>query len=156
MSEHVNGAVVDLLTTLPNDTAELHMVVPGSNQRTGWVITMAGPGHPKTVALNNETSRKQLLLEQRIEQARVNGRKFKSEDKQPDDNRREFIESLVARMVTWTWQGQPALKIGDEDIVFSDKAAVELLLRPVMGLYVAQIVDAVVDERFFMKGSATN
>lgn len=149
--EKVNGVSVDLSATLPSDTAELHMVVPGSNKRNGWVITMAGPGHAKTVALNNETARKQLQLDQRIEQARVNGRKFKSEDKQPDEQRREFIESLVARIVTWT-----PISIGDEKFEFSDKTAIDLLSRPVMGPYVAQIVDAIIDERFFMKDSANN
>lgn len=147
----LNGAVTDLSALIPEDTSPLYIVVPGTNKRTGWVITLAGPGHPKTVALNNETARKQLLLEQRIENARVNGRKFKSEDKQPDEQRREFIESLVARMVTWT-----PIKIGDEAFEFSDKIAVDLLSRPVMGPYVAQIVDALIAEGAFMKDSAIN
>lgn len=150
MSE-ANASVVDLTAIMPSDTADLHIVAPGTNKRIGWVITIAGPGHDKTVAFNNGNERKRLALEQRIESSRVNGRKWKGDDKQPDDSRREFIEGLVARIVTWT-----PVDIGAGPVAFSDKAAVELLLNPKMGPFVAQIVDFLLDERSFTTGSATD
>lgn len=151
MSDASPPAAVDLTAIMPADTADLHIVAPGTNRRTGWVITFAGPGHERAIALSNNAQRKRLALEQRIEQARVNGRKWKGDDKQPEENRREFIEDLVGRIVTWT-----PVDIGDGPIAFSDKAAVELLLRPKMGFAVAQISDFLLDERSFTTGSATD
>lgn len=142
---------VDLSGTLPVDTAVLYTVIPGTNKRSGWDIVMAGPGHAKTIALNSENERKRLLLEQRIESARINSRKWKPEDKQADESRREFVESLVARIVSWT-----PVNFGDGPVEFSEKAAVTLLLSPRLGGYVTQIVDFLIDERTFMKDSANN
>lgn len=147
----LNGAVTDLSAFMPDDTSELYTVVPGTNKRTGWVITLAGPGHAKTVAANNEASRKQLHREQMQENSRVNGRKYKAEDRQPEEQRREFIDGLVARIVTWT-----PVRIGAETFEFSDKTAADLLLRPAMGPYVAQVVDALIADGAFMKGSASD
>lgn len=151
MSEQQPADAVDLSALIPIDTADLHIVAPGTNERTGWVITFAGPGHPKTIAINNETSRKQLEEAKRIKQAQANGRKYKADDVQPEESRREFIEGLVARMVAWT-----PVKIGAETFEFSDKVAVDLLLRPVMGAFVSQIVEFLIDERTFTKDSANS
>lgn len=150
MDTETNKPVVaNLADDLPMDTADLHVVKPGTNKRTGWVVTFAGPGHPKTIALNNETSRKQLDEAKRIKQQQANGRKVKIDDEQPEENRREFIEGLVARIVTWT-----PVDFGEGPVEFSDQAAVTLLLDPKKGSYVAQFVDFLIDDRAFMKGSA--
>jgi hypothetical protein len=144
-------AVTNLADALPMDTADLYIVRPGTSKRTGWVITMAGPGHPQTIELNNETSRKQLDETRTIKQQQANGRKVKIDEEQPEDNRREFVESLVARIVTWT-----PVDFGDGPVEFSPKAAVNLLLDPKKGAYVGQIVDYLIAEKSFMKGSATD
>ena len=145
------GEVVDLSDLLPQDTAELHMLIPGTNKRLGWVLTMAGPGHPKTVAASNENRRKDLQRSARIEQAQVNGRKYKADDVQPDESRRDFVAGLVARIVDWT----PVRFSKDSPpITFNDAAAVDLLLQPRMAPYVAQITDFVLDEKSFMTASA--
>lgn len=160
MNDVVNGApVVDLSggEALPADSAVLHIVLPGTNKRTGWDVTFAGPGHPKTIALNNETSRKQLHRQEQIERAQVNGRKWKGDDKTPDEQRREFVEGLVARVISWT-----PVNFGDGPVEFNEgdatapKRAVDLLLKPKLGAYVAQFVDFLIDERTFMKDSANN
>jgi hypothetical protein len=143
-------AVANLMDDLPMDTSDLHVVKPGTNKRTGWVVTFAGPGHPKTIALNTETLRKQLDEAKRIKQSQANSRKVKLDDEQPEDSRREFIEGLVARIVTWS-----PVDFGEGPIEFSDKAAVALLLDPKKGAYVSQFVDFLIDDRAFMKGSAT-
>jgi hypothetical protein len=142
------NTVTNLVDDLPMDTADLHVVKPGTNKRTGWVVTFAGPGHPKTIALNNEASRKQLDESKRIKQQQANGRKVKIDDEQPEENRREFIEGLVARIVTWT-----PVDFGNGPVEFSDTAAVELLLDPKKGAYVSQFVDFLIDDRAFMKDS---
>lgn len=159
MVDHVNGVVIDLsgADAIPADTAVLRTVFPGSNKPTGWNITFAGPGHPKTVALNNETSRKQLQKAALIERAQANGRSWKGDDLSTDDVRREFVEALVARMLSWT-----PVNFGDGVVEFTEsdaaapKRAVELLLKPKLGSYVSQCVDFLVEERTFMKGSASD
>jgi hypothetical protein len=151
MSEHVNGAVVvaNMADDLPMETAELHIVKPGTSIKTGWVITMAGPGHPKTVALGNKESRKTLEEQRRIKLQQARGQRVKIDDVEPEENAREFVEGLVARIVTWT-----PVDFGAGQVDFSEKAAVELLLDPNKGMYVGQIVDFLIAERSFMKGSA--
>lgn len=144
--------VANLAGDLPEDTADLHIVVPGTNKRTGWVITLAGPGHPQTVALANEYERKRLQKSSAIEKAQVNGRKWKGDDDvQPDDSRRESVASVVARVVTWT-----PVDFGNGAIEFTPKAAVDLFMDPKKGAYFSQIVDFITAERAFMKDSALN
>jgi hypothetical protein len=159
MDAQIIGAIADLsgADALPSDTGTLQTVFPGTNKRTGWDVTFAGPGHPKTIALNQETSRKELHKSEQIERARVNGRKWKGDDKTPDEQRREFIEGLVARIVCWT-----PVNFGEGPVEFAEgdatapKRAIELLLKPKLGAYVAQFVDYLIDERAFMKDSANN
>lgn len=141
----------DLSSFLPSDTGDLHVVIPGTNKPMGWVITLAGPGHAKTIALNNEGSRKRLHRQSEIERAQVNGKKWRVEEQTPEESTRDFVAGLVARIVTWT-----PIKLGSETIEFSESAAIDLLLRPEMGHYVGQIVDYLVGERAFMKGSANS
>jgi hypothetical protein len=86
MTDQVNGAalaVADLSDVMPQSSGVLHIVVPGTNKRTGWQITFAGPGHPKTVAQNEELARAALDKQERIEFAQVNQRKWKTDGKQP-------------------------------------------------------------------------
>ena len=142
---------VDLGGFLPNDTAQLHIVIPGTNKRTGWVVTMAGPGHAQSIALSNEASRKYLHTQALQEQARVNGRKWKADDKQADDQRREFIESLVGRIVDWT-----PVCIGSEVIKFTPASATAFLLRPYMGPYISQFTEFLLDDKAFMTDSSND
>lgn len=158
MSQSVNGAVVaaDLSGAMPADTAVLYTVFPGTNKRTGWNITFAGPGHPKTIAFNNDAERKRLHKAAMIERAQVNGRKWKGdEDKQPDESRRESVESWVARIVSWTpvdFGGGP-VEFNEGDATAPTRA-VELLMQPKLGAYLLQMVEFMLDEKSFMTDSA--
>ena len=143
--------VVDLSADLPLDTIELKMLRPGTDEPNGWVLTMAGPAHPKTVAFQNERKRARLQREAAIEAAQVNGRKYKPEQKTAEESDNETIRWIVSRIVTWT-----PIKLGEQTIAFTDEAAVELLLRPVMAPYLQQIVDYIGAERAFMPRSATS
>ena len=150
MSE-MNGAPVDLGAFTPSDTADLHVKSPADPTREiGWVVTFAGPSHPKTVALNNEVSRDALRRAKEIELSRVNGRKWKGDGKDVDTNRREFVEGIVSRIITWT-----PVELDGKRYEFEAKSAVELLLNPKMGAFVAQFVDFLTEDRSFMKDSAT-
>jgi hypothetical protein len=146
------NAVVDLSALIPLETAVLEILKPGGIESTGWKITFAGPAHPKTVAWQNEQSRKNLRKQQQIEQAQVNGRKFKADDKDPDEQKRETVSWIVSRIVDWT-----PVKLGPGDaITFSDSAATDLLVKPELGWAFSQMVDFITDDRSFMQRSATN
>ena len=146
--------VVDLSSVLPIDTAVLDIVVPGTSKRTGWSITFAGPNHPKTVAQNERLARHNLEREQRIEMARVNGRKWKGDNKSVDEARRENVEWIVSRIVDWT-----PIKIAQfspDPVAFSEKVAIELLAQPYMVAFFAQMVDFLQAEASFTPASAMN
>jgi hypothetical protein len=156
----MNGPVIDLSgdDALPADTAVLHTVYPGTNKPTGWDITFAGPGHMKTVAFSLSKERERLHRAAQIERSQINGRKWKGDDdKPPEQSRRDFVGDLVARIVSWT-----PVNFGDGPVEFNEgdpaaeKRAVELLCKPKLGGYVAQIVEFLIDERSFMKASASN
>lgn len=151
-------SVVDLsgANALPDDRGVLHTVFPGTNKPTGWDIVLSGPGHPKTVALGEKAERERLQRAAEIERAQVNGRKWKGDaDVSPKQSRREFIESLVGRIISWT-----PVNFGSGTVTFEENdasapaRAVDTLLDPKLGAYVSQIVDYLLAERAFMKGSA--
>jgi hypothetical protein len=71
--------VINMADDLPQDTAELHIVKPGTNIPTGWIITLAGPGHPQSIEIMNEGRAQALASFAQIEQAQINNRrKWKS------------------------------------------------------------------------------
>lgn len=141
---------IDLSAFVLNDTAILEILAPGGVTSTGWNITFAGPGHPKAVAFNEAKTRENLRRQRQIEAAQVNGRKFKPEDREVDEVRRENVAWIVARIIDWT-----PVKLGAGDpITFSDDAAFKLLLNPDFAWVLSQMVDFITDERSFTKGSA--
>lgn len=128
------------------NTAVMTVVHPVTKAPTPWKITFAGPGHPQIIALDNRLARKGLQRRATQEAARVNGRKWKPEDKQPDDARRENAEIMVDQIVGWE---------GCE-VAFSRDAAINLLLNPKMGLLIQQIDAFLEDEKSFINSSVTS
>lgn len=160
MSEdHVNGVAVDLSAVMPEETGTLHIVVPGTNKPTGWKVTFAGPGHPKTVAQNEEIARAALGRAERIEMAQVNARKWKGDGKQPEDVRRENVDWVIGRILHWT-----PIKIGqysDQPVELPDNATQEqikrahdLLSQPYMQPFFVQMTDFLADQASFTPASA--
>lgn len=141
--------IVDLTADLPTDTFDLAMVKPGTATPNGWVITLAGPAHPKAVAFKNAAQRERLQKEAVIEASQVNGRKFKPDVRAPEEDDARTVKWLISRIVTWT-----PIKIGAETIEFSDEAATKLFLRPAMAPYIGQIVEYLQSERSFIPTSA--
>jgi hypothetical protein len=145
-------AVVNMADDLPLDTADLHIVKPGTNIRTGWIITLAGPGHPQTIELMNEGERERLHKAAQIERAQVNGRKWKGdEDEQPEDSWRKTVARVSRRIVGWT-----PVDFGEGPVAFSQENAVKLFMDRKKGAYFGQIVDFLTAERAFMKDSANS
>ncbi len=143
--------VINMADDLPADTAELHVVKPGTNQRTGWIITLAGPGHPQTIEMTNEGERERLHRSQEIERAQVNGRKWKGDDEQPEESRRKFVSRIARRIVGWT-----PVDFGDGPVEFSQENAVKLFMDPKKGAFFVQVVDFLTAERAFMKDSVSS
>jgi hypothetical protein len=144
------ASIPDLSGTLFQETAELQMLVPGTGNLAGWTITLAGPSHPKAVAYRDDQARRDIHKAGLVEQARVNGRKYKAQDETPAEQRQKFIEGIVARIATWT-----PIAIGGKTYTFTDANAVELLSKPEMGGYLSQIVDYLVSETAFTPNSAS-
>ncbi len=139
--------VTDLTAFAPADTSVLSIIAP-SGSDTGWKITFAGPGHPKTVAWADESARKSIRQQQRIEAARVNGRKFKPDDREVDEVRRENVEWVAARIVDWT-----TIEIDGKNIAFTTEAAIGIFLDPRFSWVLVQCFDFLGDEASFTKGS---
>lgn len=116
---------------------------------TTWIWTFFGPGHPKTVALSNRVSRKWLDEARAKEQAQVNGKKWKPEDRNLDDIRNENVSSIVERTKTFT-----PVKLNGVEIEFSPDKVRELLLDPKKGALLAQVSEFLREEENFMRPSA--
>ncbi len=157
MDEAVHA--VDLSAAIPSNEGTLFVVVPGSNKRTGWQIRFAGPGHPKTVAQNESFSRISLDKAERIEMAQVNGRKWKSDGKQPADMRRENVEWVVGRILSWTpvsinqFSADPVEFPENPTAAQLDRAR-DLLAQPYMVPYFVQMTDYLGDQASFIEASA--
>lgn len=146
---------LDLSGTVYSASEIFEPVVPGSDKKTGWRIELAGPSHPKTVALSEDVTRERLNREKAVEFAQVNGRKWKPDDETPDERAKRTVTRLVKRIVGWS--PNPLFKFfSPEPIQFSEEKAVELFLRPEMGGYLGQLADRFMSEAAFTQGSAKN
>jgi hypothetical protein len=162
MTDLVNGtalAVADLSDVMPQSSGVLHIVVPGTNKRTGWQITFAGPGHPKTVAQNEELARTNLDKQERIEMAQVNNRKWKGDGRQPSDVRAENVDWVLGRILSWTpvaisqFAAAP-VALPDDASPEQIKQARALLGQPYMQPYFLQMTEYLGDQASFIAASA--
>ncbi|MGE0725100.1 MAG: hypothetical protein AB7O45_12040 [Alphaproteobacteria bacterium] len=142
--------VADLGAHVPLMTFTHGVMALDGVTETGWRIVLAGPAHPRTLESQDKALRLSLKRDQLREQAQVNGRKYKGEDKDPDDARRENVEWLVSRIVDWS-----PVHVFDRDWPFTDADAVELLLKPEMGFVRVQLIDRLTEDATFMRRSAT-
>jgi hypothetical protein len=140
----------DLSDLDSEETADL-AIKDSAGRVTTWIWTFYGPGHPKTVALSNKVSKKWLDDAKAKEQAQVNGKKWKPEDKALDDLKRENVNNIIERTKTFT-----PVKLNGQVIEFTADAARDLLLDPRKGALFAQITDFLKEEENFMKPSATS
>lgn len=148
----MNSKSVSLSSLQSADTIEREIMWPGGVEGTGWIITLAGPGHPKTIALTELTARKNLKRQSAIEAAQVNGKKYKPPEMDVEEQRRDNVSSIVARIVSWR-----GLKENDEgpEIEFSEAKATEMFMDPKMGWVFWQLVEYLADDRAFMTRFAT-
>lgn len=132
------------------DTGKMQVLDAAGNP-TGWYWEFAGPGHPKTEALNNRLARERLHKSAQIEQHQINGRKWKAEQENPDEVRAKNIADLVERIVGWS-----EVEIDGEAFTFSAAAAVEFLSHPKRIGVLTQAMEFVASEKSFTPRSAKN
>lgn len=145
-------AILDLSAALPLSTVDLAIRFPGSSTPTGWVITLAGPAHPATVALATELGRDVIDQENAVLLAQANGRKFKLDDEPVELRRRKNVGKVCRRILSWA--PSPTFKsVSPDPIEFSHAAATDLFLRPDMGGFFVQVTDYLNGERAFMPPS---
>jgi hypothetical protein len=160
MDSITNGAAapLDFGSIAPEDVAVLEITTAGrtDDERipTGWKITFAGPAHPKTVAYNDERGRIALREAQAIEAQQRNGRKVKPDDTPLEDQRRNGVRWILARVVDWTpvlapWIHPDPIKPSDTEI------ATRFLMDPKTTFAFAQMVEFLTAEKSFTKRSAT-
>jgi len=71
-------------------------------EKTGWVWTMAGPGHPLTVALTRKISDRYLKRQNEIQRAQVNNKNWKGEEETTEELFANSVEHLVTRTLRWS------------------------------------------------------
>lgn len=146
----MTSASFDLADLDASDTAALDVRHPATGEPTGWVITFAGPGHPQAVAINDRAIRKRLREEREQAQARTNGRKWKGENRKPEEVRTENVSFIVDRILGWT-----PVAINGVDLQFSRETAMALFADPRKGWLFTQALDFVVADDTFTRPSGT-
>jgi len=126
-----------------SDTGKMQ-VLDASGNPTGWFWEFAGPGHPKTEALNNRLARERLHKSAQIEQTQINGRKWKADQETPDEVRAKNIADLVERIVGWS-----EVEIDGEAFAFSSAKAIEFLSHPKRVGVLTQAMEFVANEKSF-------
>jgi hypothetical protein len=133
-----------------NAVDEADMAVVMNCKPTTWVWTFAGPGHPRTVELENRAARERLHQERMKEQAVSNGRKWKAPDLTPDEIREKNVDWIVDRLLRWS-----PVKIDGQDYPFSPENARALLSdRKKVALF-TQALDFLTADDSFTQRSAT-
>lgn len=138
----------DLAALDARDEADLAIRHPTTNAVTTWIWTFYGPGHPKTVELADRISRQALHKQAAQRQAQVNGKKWKEEERTPDEVLTENVNSVVERTKSFT-----PVKINGEEMKFSPDAARNVLMDPKKGWLLRQIMDFLADEASFIQPS---
>ena len=152
MNGAATGALFDLSALRAVDSIDVEIKHPATLDPTGWIWTLAGPGHPQTLDFAERAQRKRLHEDRMKEQSRVNGKKWRGDEKDPDEIRQENIAGIAARVTNFT-----PVALDGAEITYSQEAATRLLLDPTFGWLLGQIVDALTaDDGFFQKSGGAS
>lgn len=143
--------VFDLGAVQIADVAKLTIKHPTTGAPTTWVIDVAGPGHPVSEAIQNEAARERLNIQRDQEQARVNGRKWKGPDVDPEAENARVFGRIAKRLLGWT-----PVTLNGEAFPYSAPNAVALLREPRFAWVAAQVLDFLGEDSAFIKASVTN
>lgn len=143
------SAAFDLSDLDASDTAVMEIYANG--KPTNWLWEFAGPGHPKTIEQSNRIAKERLRKEREIEQAQVNGRKYKPAEETVDEALSRNVQLVVDRLLGWS-----PIKMDGKDYPFSPENAKALLLDRRKGQLLVQALEFLGDERSFTPRSAGN
>jgi hypothetical protein len=148
MSDKTAPAAFDLDDLAAIDQAELN-IKRRDGAPTGWIWTIAGPGHPQTIALTEKLTKEGFARSKAQEMARVNGKKWKGDDDSADDIVKRTADALAGRVLGWT-----PVTFHGKDYPCTKENVVAILLDPARGdTLVTQLAEFIADERSFMKRS---
>ena len=148
MKDETAPAAFNLDDLAAIDQSELN-IKSRDGRPTGWIWTIAGPGHPQTVALSDRLTREGFARSRTQEMARVNGKKWKGDDETADDLVRRTAEALAGRVLDWS-----PVSFHGKDYPCSKENIVTILLDPARGdTLVTQLAEFIADEKSFMKRS---
>lgn len=142
-------AILDLNEVQVEDVANLIIHHPATGAATTWVMQIAGPTHAVTLALQNEVSRERMNEEKAQEQARVNGRKWKAPDREPEEERLKSMRRVSRRIVGWS-----DVTLNGEPFPYSAENAFRVMSEPKMGWIAQQVLDFFGADAAFIKRSA--
>lgn len=113
-------------------------------QPSNWIWTLAGPGHPATVAADDRQAKRQLALQEEQEKARANGRKWKGTGDTLEEVRERNIDYIVARLLRWS----DGMTVDGSPFPCTPENARKVLLNPALGVY-EQVNSHLLDEKSF-------
>ncbi|MDP3417850.1 hypothetical protein [Falsiroseomonas sp.] len=139
----------DIADIVVEDVSTLTIRHPQTNAPTTWQMQIAGPGHPVTLALQNEVAREQLQEQRAIEQARANGRKYKAPETDPEEDRARSMNRVARRIVGWT-----DVSLNGQPFPYSAENAAAIMTDPKRGWIATQVLDFFGADAAFIKRSA--
>lgn len=144
----MNDKKFDLSDIQSADESDLEITYPGSGEGTGWILSIAGPAHPKTIALSEAQTRINLNRQRMIDQAQINGKKYKSPELDAETERLRNLENIISRIVGWR-----GLYISGEEIPFSNEKAMQIFLDRKNDKAMGQVISYLLDDQSFTKRS---
>jgi hypothetical protein len=127
---------------------QMDMTVLSSGKPTSWKWTFAGPGHPMGISQRNRIAKDQLYEQKMQKQAAVNQKKWKAEDKTPDEQLAENVDYILERLIGWN-----AVLMGGQPLEFSRDTARKILSDPKKGALLQQCVEFLLEDANFTKAS---
>lgn len=130
---------------------EATMEVYANGKLTGWLWTFAGPGHPKSIEQSNRMAKERLRKEREIEQAQINGRKYKAAEETVDEALERNVSIVTDRLLGWS-----PIQMGGKEYPFTPESAKALLMDRRKGQLLIQALEFLGDERSFTPRSASS
>lgn len=142
-------AAFDLASVRRVDMVELVIKHPVTGAATDWIWRIAGPSHSKTVEYAESIQRRRLDEERSKEQARVNGKKWKATEKDPDEIRLENVKGIAARVIDFS-----PVQMNGTSIDYAPDVALKLLADPAYDWLLGQVIELITDDQAFFPVSA--
>lgn len=146
-------AVIKLTALRAQDVVEYDVRNPDPDPEApellGWKWRLAGPNHPATIAHQQKVTAGYLHESRRQQQATANGKKWKAEDRTPDELRDSMLDQVCARVL-----GFGPVDLGNGPVEYSAANARMLLGDRSLGWLLNQISGALADDATFFAKSA--